>query len=80
MVASGAAQLRERLSVRLQEPNFHAQLLGRIAMGNLVIDHERVTHDFPEGLGTIELIAMYDVQGEKIVRAWFKFGEKRLGA
>ena len=80
LVASGAAQVRERLSVRLQEPNLHAQLLGRIAMDNLVIDHERVTRDFPEGLGTIELIAMYEVQGEKIVRAWFKFGEKRLGA
>ena len=80
LVASGAAQVRERLSVRLQEPNLHAQLPGRIAMDNLVIDHERVTRDFPEGLGTIELIAMYEVQGEKIVRAWFKFGEKRLGA
>ena len=57
LVASGAAQVRERLSVRLQEPNLHAQLPGRIAMDNLVIDHERVTRDFPEGLGTIELIA-----------------------
>ena len=79
-VASNAAEVRERLSVRLQEPNLHARLLGRTAMGGLVIDHERVTRDFPEGLGTVELIAMYEVQGEKIVRAWFKFGEKRLGA
>ena len=79
-VASSAAEVRERLLVRLQEPNLHARLLGRTAMGNLVIDHERVTRDFPEGLGTIELIAMYEVQGEKITRAWFKFGEKRLGA
>ena len=78
LVASGAAQVRERLGVRLQEPNLHARLLGRTAMGNLVIDHEIVTRDFPEGPGTVELIAMYEVQGEKIVRAWFKFGEKRL--
>ena len=80
LIASGAAQVRERLCVRLQEPNLHARLLARTAMGNLVIDHELVTRDFPEGLGTVELIAMYEVQGEKITQAWFKFGEKRLGA
>ena len=79
LVASGAAQVRERLCVRLQEPNLHARLLGRTAMGTLVIDHEMVTRDFPEGPGTVELIAMYEVQGEKIVRAWFKFGAIRMG-
>ena len=79
LVASGAAQVRERLCVRLQEPNLHARLLGRTAMGNLVIDHEIVTRDFPEGPGTVELIAMYEVHGKKIVRAWFKFGAIRMG-
>jgi hypothetical protein len=79
LVASGAAQVRERLAVRLLEPNLHARLLGRTAMANLVIDHEIVTRDFPEGIGTIELIAMYEVQHEAISRAWFKFGEKRMG-
>jgi putative hydrolase of HD superfamily len=78
LLVSGAAQVRERLGARLQEPNLHARLLGRTAMGNLVIDHELVTRDFPDGPGTVELIAMYEVQGEKIFRAWFKFGEKRL--
>ena len=78
-LAGNAAEVRERLLLRLQEPNLHARLLARTAMGNLVIDHERVTRDFPEGLGTVELIAMYEVHGEKIVRAWFKFGEKQLG-
>ena len=43
-----------------------------------MVDHELVTRDFPDGPGTIELIAMYEVQGEKIVRAWFKLGDKRL--
>ncbi len=78
-VARGAAQVRERLAVRLREPHLHARLLSRTAMGNLVIDHEIVTRDFPEGLGTVELIAMYEVHSEKIVRAWFKFGETRMG-
>ena len=49
-------------------------------MGNLVIDHELVTRNFPEGIGTIELIAIYEVRGEHIARGWFKFGEKRMGA
>lgn len=80
MVANGAAQLCERLTARLQEANLHAKLVKRIAMGDFVIDHELVTREFPEGRGTIELIAMYEVLDEKIVRAWFKFGEKRLGA
>jgi hypothetical protein len=78
LVANGAKQVRDRLAARLQEPNLHARLLGRTAMSNLVIDHEIVTRDFPEGIGTVELIAMYEVQDGKIVRAWFKFGEKRL--
>ena len=81
LVATGAAQVRERLSVRLQEPDLHARLVNRIAMGNLVIDREVITRNFPEpeGIGTIELIAMYEVQDERIVRAWFRFGEKWLG-
>ena len=81
LLASGAAQVRERLSVRLQEPDLHARLVNRIAMGNLVIDQEVITRNFPEpeGVGTIELIAMYEVQGERITRAWFRFGAKRLG-
>lgn len=80
LVASGAAQVRERLSVRLQEPDLHARLVNRIVTGNLVIDQEVITRNFPEpeGIGTIELVAMYEVQGERIVRAWFRFGEKRL--
>jgi putative hydrolase of HD superfamily len=64
----------------LQEPDLHARLLGRTVMGNLVIDHEIVTRNFPEGLGTIEMIAMYEVSGDRIGRGWFKFGEKRMGA
>ena len=84
LVASGAAQVRERLSVRFQEPELHARLVNRIAMGNLVIDQEVITRNFPgpdagSQIGTIELIAMYEVSGERIVRAWFRFGQTLLG-
>lgn len=80
LVANGALAARERLAVRLHEPNLYAKLIDRVVMGNFVIDHELITRTFSEGTGTVELIAMYEVQGEKSVRAWFKFGEKRLGA
>jgi len=78
LVASGAAQVRERLAVRLLEPNLHAKLLNRIAMSNIVIDHELVTRTFPEGTGTVEMIAMYEVLGDTIAKAWIKVGDKQL--
>src|SRR5207244_4490611 len=62
LLASGAAQIRERFAARFQEPNLHARLLNRIVSGNIVIDHEQVTRTFPEGSGTLELVAIYEVR------------------
>jgi hypothetical protein len=80
LLASGAAQVRERQAARLQEPNLHAALIKRMLMGNIVIDQEKVSRTFPEGTGQIELIAIYEVQHDKIAKAWFLFGEKTLDA
>ena len=79
LLASGAAQVRERSLVPFQEPNLHARLLRRIVMGNLVIDHETVTRTFPEGPGRLELVAIYEVQDGRIAKAWFRFAAKTLG-
>ncbi len=78
LLASGAAQVRERQAARLQEPNIHAALNSRMVMGNVVIDQETVTRTFPEGPGRIELMAIYEVQQGKIAKAWFLFGPKTL--
>lgn len=78
LVAQGSAEIRARFSVRFREPNLHARLLNRIVVGNLVIDHECVTRTFPEGTGTIELAAMYEVMDGRIAQAWFRFGKKTL--
>jgi hypothetical protein len=78
LLASGSAQIRERFVMRFKEPNLHAALINRIAMGNVVIDHERVTRTFPEGTGTIELVAIYEVQNGRIAKAWFISGSKTL--
>ncbi len=79
LLASGSAQLRERFSVRFKERDLHALLRRRIVMGNIVVDHEEVTRNFPEGKGTLELIMIYEVQRGRIVRAWSIAGAKTLG-
>jgi hypothetical protein len=80
LLASGSVQLRERFTVRFQEPNLHAALLKRVVMGHIVVDHEKVTRTFPEGPGTLELLMIYDVQNGRIARAWSIAGTKMLDA
>ena len=79
LLASGTAALRERFLARFQEPNLHATLLGRIVMGNTVVDHEEVSRTFPEGPGKIRLIMIYEVWEGKIAKAWSMAGDKKLG-
>jgi hypothetical protein len=78
LLASGAKEIRGRFAARFQEPNLHAQLVKRIVVGNVVIDHEQVTRTFPEGTGKIELAAIYEVKNGRIAKAWFVFGAKTL--
>jgi hypothetical protein len=78
LVASGSTALRVRFLVRFAEPNLHARLLNRVVMGNIVIDHERVTRTFPDGPGTVELVMIYQVQDEKIAKAWVIAGAASL--
>lgn len=78
LLASGATQMRERYAARFAEPNLHAVVVKRIVMDNFVIDYEKVTRTFPEGTGTQDAIAMYEVQGTHIARVWFIFGAKTL--
>jgi hypothetical protein len=78
LLASGAAELRERFVARFKEPNLHAALIKRIVMGSVVIDQEKVTRTFPEGTGTIELVAIYEVQKGRIANAWFISGHKTI--
>jgi hypothetical protein len=78
LLARGSQQIRERSALRFKEPNLHARLIHRIVMGNKVFDHELVARTFPEGTGQIELVAIYEVQNGKIIKAWFAFGEKSL--
>ncbi len=75
-LAVGRDNIRARMTARFNEPNLHAALVSRIVMGQLVADHEKITRNFAEGRGTIELFALYEVVDGKIVRALIRFGEK----
>ena len=78
LLASGHAEMRERMAVRFQEPNLHARLLQRVVMGNIVIDHERVTRTFTEGSGSVDMVAMYEVVDGRIRSASVQVSNKRL--
>jgi hypothetical protein len=78
LLASGTDEIRERFSLRFQELNLHARLSHRIVMGQIVVDHEQVTRTFPEGTGTIELVMIYEVRGDRIARAWTLPGPRIL--
>lgn len=80
LVAAGAEQIGARMAQRFEEPNLHARLVQRSVMGNLVIDHEVVTRDFPEGPGTLELVAIYEVRDGKIQSATVHASNKQLKA
>jgi hypothetical protein len=80
LLVSGATQMRERYTARFKEPNLHATILKRIVMGNYVIDHERVRRTFDDGTGTLDAVAIFEVQGTKIARVWLISGPKALDA
>lgn len=51
LLARNALEIRERHIERFKEPDLHGQLLSRIILEDMVIDHETVTRNFPEGRG-----------------------------
>jgi hypothetical protein len=77
-LSNGRDEIRARMVQRFMEPDLHAELLKRIVMGPIVIDYERVTRNFPEGRGTMEMVCVYEVRDAAIQRASFAFGEKKL--
>lgn len=77
-LAQGHGQLRSRFLTRFAEPDLHAKLVSRIAVGNVVTDAELITRNFPEGVGTLEMLCIYEVIDGRIRRASFALGEKKV--
>lgn len=80
LIASGHAEMRARMQSRFAEPDLHAELLSRQVMASVVVDHERITRNFPEGIGTVEMLCIYEVSEGRIAKASFAMGPTRLGA
>src|SRR5688572_5639305 len=76
LLAEGHVEIRERTLCRFNEQNLRAVLLNRAVLGNTVVDHERITRTFPEGAGTLEIVAIYQVLNQQISKAWFISGTK----
>jgi hypothetical protein len=74
LLASGAAQIRERHLMRFNDSNLSARLVTRMAVGDKVVDQEVVTRTFPQGKGQIDVIAIHQMQAGRITNAWFIFG------
>lgn len=78
LLASGADEIRERHLARFAEPDLFGRLIARMTVGNMVVDHETVTRNFPEGRGEVDVICIYEIESGKIAKAWFKLGTPRL--
>ena len=74
LLATGSAQIGPRFTARFAASRPQAQLLNRIACGELVIDHEIVHGDTDDAVSAQELVATYEVEQGRIRRAWFSFG------
>jgi putative hydrolase of HD superfamily len=73
-LATGHEEIRPRYVARFAEPDLHARLLSRTVMGKFVTDLELITRNFPEGVGTLEMLCIYEVEEGRIRRASFAPG------
>jgi len=80
LMASGVDAIKARMQERFADPHLHAELVSRTVMDNIVVDHEFVTRTFPEGLCSIEMICIYEVQEGLIRKATFAIGQARSKA
>lgn len=78
LLAHGAEAIRERHIARFAEPDLHGELLHRIHVDSVVIDHEIVRRTFPEGPGNVEVVCTYEIANGLIQKAWFTIGEQRV--
>lgn len=77
-LARGRAEIRARFESRFAEPDLHARLISRSVVGDVVIDIESITRNFPEGPGTLEMLCIYAVSDGLIRKASFSTGEKLI--
>ncbi len=77
-LAKGHLEMRPRFLARFAEPDLNARLISRTVMGNFVVDFESITRNFPEGVGTMEMLCIYEITNGLIQKVSFASGEKQL--
>mgnify|MGYP000028141972 CR=1 FL=1 len=77
-LAKGHEEMRLRFLARFTEPDLNARLISRTVMGNVVVDFESITRNFPEGVGTLEMLCIYEITNGFIQKVSFASGEKRI--
>jgi len=78
ILATGRAEIQNKIAARFLEPNLKASVLERKVFGDTVIDHELIIRNFPEGLGNVEMLCIYYVENSLIKRGIFKVFNKKL--
>ncbi|VEA73501.1 Uncharacterized conserved protein [Serratia rubidaea] len=74
LLASGKAELREYHIALFREPSLFAERVKRIVVANQVVDQLRVTRNFPNGRGSMDVLVSYEISQGKIARAWMTVG------
>ncbi len=78
VIAAGHEAMRTNILARFKEPDLRAELLHRMVCDDVVIDHERITRNFPEGRGSVEMLCIYSIRDGLIAKAQFKVWNQRL--
>ncbi len=78
LLAKGHEAMRTRFALRFAEPDLFARLLSRNVLDRFVIDHEEIVRNFPDGLGTVEMLCVYEVRQGLIVKASYASTPPRL--
>jgi len=78
LLAVGHEAMRARTIIRFAEPDLKAELLSRVVMGNIVVDHEKITRNFPEGRGSLEMLCVYEIKDGLIQKASFATHNQKL--
>jgi len=69
-MADGTEEIRELYGGLFETASPEAEILDRIALGEYVVDHERVEQEGPEGVEEMEAIGVYRVVDGEIARLW----------
>jgi hypothetical protein len=77
-IAKGTAAMRERYKARFADTLLKAEVQSRIVVGERVIDREHIVRTWPEGPGTWEVVAIYELKNDRIGKVYFIFGAKTL--